>query len=119
LQRDAHIFQHGQVRENRRNLERAPDPEAGDVRWLERGDIAAIEYDASTCRREEFGEEIEARGLAGAIRADQGVNAAAGDAQIDRPHRDESGELLGQLFRFEDRVFGHKFPQAASGAASV
>ena len=105
LQRDAHIFQHGEMRKHRRNLKRAPEPELRDVGGLERGDVAAVEHNASAGRRQEFGEEIEAGGLAGAVRADQRMNAAAPHAQVHAAHGDEAGELLGQVLCFEDRIF--------------
>jgi hypothetical protein len=110
LQRDAHILEHGEVRKHGRDLERAPEPEARDIGRLERGDVASVEHDASARRREELGEEIETRGLAGAIRPDQSVNGAALDAQVYRAHREEAGELLAQVLRLEDRVFRHVPP---------
>ena len=66
---------------------------------------------------QELGQQIEAGGLAGAIRADQSVNGAALDPQIDAIDRDEAGELLGQVLGFEDggvsRTLGHLFLPAA------
>jgi hypothetical protein len=110
LQRDAHVLDHGEMRKHRRDLERAPDAEPRHVRRIERGDVAAVEHDAALRGRKEFGEEIKAGGLAGAVRPDQGVNAAAYDAQIDRAHRDEAGKFLGQILGDQDRLFTHDVP---------
>ena len=46
--------------------------------------------------REEAGEQVEQRGLAGAVGADQGVHGALGDAQVDVGDGAEAAELLGQ-----------------------
>ena len=58
-------------------------------------------------RLQELGQQIEAGGLAGAVRADQRMDGAALDAQVDAVHRDEAGELLGQILGFEDRIPTH------------
>ena len=57
---------------------------------------------------EEFGQQIEAGGLAGAVRPDQRMNGAARDPQIDAVDRDESGKFLGQILGFEDDVIIHR-----------
>ena len=43
LQRDAHVFMHGQVRKHRRNLERAHQTHARDGRRPRTGDFLAVE----------------------------------------------------------------------------
>ena len=83
LQRDAHVFEHGQMREHRRDLERAHEAEPRHVGGPEGGDVVAVEEDAAAGRAEELGQQIEAGGLAGAVRADQRMDRAAHDAQID------------------------------------
>jgi hypothetical protein len=52
-------------------------------------------------RDEELGQQIEKRGLAGAIGTDQGVNLAPLHLQVDVADRDKSLEFLGQVSRFE------------------
>ena len=110
LQRDAHVFEHGEMGKHRRDLKRANQPEAGHLGGLQRGDVAAVEGDAAAGRDQEFAEQVEAGGLAGAVRADQRVNGAAHDAQIDRAHRDEPGKFLGQVLGFEDDLATHHIP---------
>ena len=72
-------------------------PEPRHVGRLQRGDVLALVEDAAAGRLEELGQQVEAGGLAGAVRADQRVNGAALDAQVDAVDRDEAGEFLGQI----------------------
>src|SRR5690606_3075447 len=80
LQADAYIFQYGQVREHRRDLERADDAAPRDLGRTFAGDVVAVEEDLARRRRQKLREQVETRGLAGAVRADQRVNLAAPDA---------------------------------------
>ena len=52
-------------------------------------------------------EQVEAGRLAGAVRADQRVDRAAADREVDVLDGDEALELLGEPARFEDGVVGH------------
>src|SRR5882672_7703450 len=67
------------------------------------GDVIAVEHDASRTRRERAGEEVEERGLAGAVRPDDRVQRADLDAQAHRVHRGERAEALGQALGLEKR----------------
>ena len=58
-------------------------------------------------RLQELGQQVEAGGLAGAVRADQRVDGAAPDGQVHVAHGDEALELLGQTARLEDDVVSH------------
>src|SRR5205809_7493768 len=58
----------------------------------------------------ELGQEIEAGGLAGAVRADQRVNRAAGNAQVDAVDRNEPGKFLGEILGLEDEIVAHEAP---------
>jgi hypothetical protein len=106
------------MRKDRRDLERAPKPELGDIGGLQRRDVAAAEDDPTTGGREELGEQVEAGGLAGAVRADKRMNAAAPHAQVNPAHGNKAGKLLGQVLCFEDRIFTHDYPHAVSFSAS-
>ena len=81
LQRDAHVLQHREMGKDRGNLERAHEAEARDVGRRERRDVVALVDDAAARRLQELGEQVEAGGLAGAVRADERVNGAALDPQ--------------------------------------
>ena len=104
LQADAHVFQRRQVQKNGGNLERADDPHAGDLGRTGGRDVAAIEENLPAGGSEEPGEQVEAGGLAGAVRTDQGVDVAALDPQVDFADRRESPELLAEFPGLQDDI---------------
>src|SRR5262245_20604344 len=55
-----------------------------------------------------LGQEIEAGGLAGAVGADQRMNRAARNAQVDAVDRNEAGKFLGEILGLEDEVVAHE-----------
>src|SRR5690242_8529208 len=94
--------------EDRGDLERAGEPHARDRRRRAAGDVAALEVDLARRRRQEMGQQVEARRLARTVRPDQGMNGVAPYAEIDVFDRDEAPELLRQPFRLENYFFfGH------------
>src|SRR4029453_11269784 len=46
----------------------------------------------------------------GAVRADQRVNRAAGNAQVDAVDRNEAGKFLGEILGLEDKIVAHEAP---------
>jgi len=52
----------------------------------------------------ELGQQVEAGGLASAVRPDQGMNVATLNAQIDLTHGDKALELPGQAAGLENDV---------------
>src|SRR5262249_36760541 len=95
LQRNAHVLQDAQMGEHRGELERAYQSHAGDRRRAGGCDVAPLVEDPAPGRHEKPGQQVEARGLAGAVRADEGVDGAAADLQVDIVDGDEALELLG------------------------
>src|SRR5207248_10007097 len=75
-------------------LERAREAEVRDAVRVRAGDVAAVEHDAPSAWRKSASEEVEERGLARAIRADDRVQRAGLDAQAHRIHRGEGAERL-------------------------
>src|SRR5262249_45692010 len=73
----------------------------------ERGDVAAVVDDAAVGRTQELGEQVEDRGLAGAVRPDQRVDRAAPHPQVDAADRDEAREFHPEIVGFEDDVVSH------------
>ena len=57
--------------------------------------------------RQELGQQVEEGGLAGAVGADQGVDGAAPDLEVDVVHGHEALEFLREAARFQDGVAGH------------
>jgi hypothetical protein len=107
LQGDAHVLQHGHVREHGGNLERAHQSEAGHVGRRHRGDVLALEDDAAAGRAQELGQQVEAGGLAGAVRPNQRMDAAPRDTQVNAADRGKSGKFLGKTLGFEDDLGTH------------
>ena len=107
------------MREHRRNLERADEPEPRDVGGLEIGDVAPVERDPTAGRRDEFRQHVETGGLARAVRPDQRVDRPALDAERNVADRAEIAEALAEAFRDENIVHAHsrrsaermRFPQ--------
>src|SRR5258708_1592117 len=104
LQRDTNIIAHAEMREHGRNLERTHQTEAGDIGRLGGGDVTAVISDSASGRAEEFRPDGEDRGLSAAIRADNRVNSAAANLQVDSVHRGKASEFLSQATCFEDQV---------------
>src|SRR6266851_3773660 len=107
LQRDAHVLEHREVRKYRRDLERAHEAHAGDARRRRAGDVAPLVEDAARGRLQEVRQQVETGGLAGAIGADQGMNAAAPHLEADALDGDEALEFLGEPSGLENDVVGH------------
>jgi hypothetical protein len=90
------------VREGGGDLERPHDAPAGDLGGLEAGDVLALVEDPPARRRQELRQEIEERGLAGAVRADHRVDVAALELERHVLHGDEAQKGLGQAFSSQD-----------------
>ena len=69
LERDGDVLAHGQRREQPGALERAAEAEPRAGVGRQRGDVDAVEDDAGPRRLDEAGDDVEQRGLAGAVRA--------------------------------------------------
>jgi hypothetical protein len=64
-------------------------------------DVAAIEQDLARGGHQEFGQQVEAGGFAGAVRADQRVDMAALDFQVHIIDSGKTLEFLRQVPRFQ------------------
>src|SRR5262252_8018102 len=96
------------MRKDSRDLERAHDTETRHVSWRERRDVTPFVDDTPARRLQKFGQQIEAGGLAGAVRSDQRVNSAARDAQANAVHRHKTGKFLGEVLGLEDDLGTHR-----------
>jgi hypothetical protein len=56
---------------------------------------------------QELGEEIETGSLAGAVRADQSMDAAARDPQVDPADGHEAGKFHPEIVGFENDIVTH------------
>ncbi len=106
LERHAHVLQRGQVAEHGRDLKAADEPEPCHRRRGEAGDVPPLEAHGAARGLEKLGEQVEAGGLAGAVRADQRVDRPRLHPQIDLVHGHEAAKLAGQSAGLQDGV-GH------------
>src|SRR6185437_6707209 len=107
LQSDANVLKRGQVRKYGRNLKRADKPQPRHVGRLEIGDVAPVELDSSTRRRNEFRQHVETSGLASAIRPDERVDRPAADTEGNIADRAKIAEALAEAFGDENIVHAH------------
>src|SRR5262249_43420083 len=103
---------------HRRDLERADQPEPGDIRRFHRGDVLPLVEDLAGRRLQEFGKKIEAHRLAGPVRTDQSVNRTPADFQRDIANGEKPRELLGQSVGFKNELIGQTNIPHRAGAAS-
>src|SRR5207237_10776555 len=104
LQGDADILADGQMRKHRRDLKRAHQPPPRDIGRTSGGDVVAAVIDSPGARFEELGQQVEDGGLARTVWADQGMDRAAANLEINTADRRIAAKFLGQTARFEDQI---------------
>ncbi|OLB65998.1 MAG: hypothetical protein AUI10_04345 [Actinobacteria bacterium 13_2_20CM_2_72_6] len=82
------------------------DAQPGAADRADAGDVAAGEEDASRVRPGRTGHEVEQRGLAGAVRADDRVPLPRRERQAHRVDGDEAAVAAGDLGEIQQR--GHR-----------
>src|SRR4029077_1013889 len=105
LDRDPDVLQHRELREDAGDLEGAGDapPETGGRG--ERGHVVAAKEHAARGRRQQSGDEVKQRGLAGAVRADDRAQLARLYREVDPGHGLQGPEGAAEPPRFQQR--GH------------
>ena len=91
----------GQLRVHRRRLEADPDPRLQLVGAG--GDVDAEDHRLTAIGAAEALQDLDRRGLAGAVRPQQAEDLAAGDVEVDAVHRDEVAVVLDQAADADDR----------------
>ena len=81
LHRERDIVERSEIEEQRGDLERARQPELAAPVNRQRRDVAAVEADTAGFGRDLAGQLADQRGLAGAVRADDGVQFAGAAAR--------------------------------------
>ena len=99
--RDAEGLERREIGEQLIDLERARDAEPHALVRLQVRNVAPVEPDAAGARPQYAGQEIDERGLAGAVRADQRVARAALDLQRDVARGGDAAEALVEMFGVE------------------
>src|SRR6185437_5057223 len=94
LDRQRYRFERAEMGKQRIDLERARQPAMHALLRLARGDVFLAEQDLSAVGREHAGDEIDQRGLAGAVRPDQRVARAFRQRDADVVGDDQRAEAL-------------------------
>ena len=108
LQSNAHVFHHSEIGKCSRNLERANNAFTGNLRWLTLGNVLAIEQNLTTGGNVKFGQQIENSGFASTIRADQGMDLASLDAEVNATDGDKALELFHKFIGFQNEIIRHE-----------
>ena len=104
MQANGDIVDHRQVAEQADVLEGARHAEQRILLGPIACDIPAAKYNAPTAGLEDAGQEIEGRGLAGAIGTDEANQFAVGDREIELLQRSHAAEVLAELDDFKRRL---------------
>src|SRR5438034_5403072 len=105
------------MRKYRRDLERTDQADTRHIGRRHRGNILPLVENPARRRLQKLGQEIEAGGLAGPVRANQGVNTAPPNLERDVANSKETREFLGQSVGFENELIGQtNFPLATNAA---
>ena len=97
LRRECDIVCGGEVRQQGRDLERARQPQRAAPPGRQAGDVAAGEVNAAAMRRQMAGKLADQRGLAGAVRPNDGVQLAAADIERHVVGRHDAAEAAHQF----------------------
>ena len=105
---DHHVVRHRHAHERTHDLEGAAHAELADLVRLQAEDAAPIEQHVARARRDEAVQQVERRGLARAVGADDAEDHALADAEADVVDRLEAAEVLRQTAHFEDDLIGNR-----------
>src|SRR5262249_21981584 len=95
-------------------LEGAPHPEAHEGMRVRPRHIPLLEEDAAVPRRVRARDEVEQRGLAGAVGPDDGVPLAPAHLEVDARQHLQAVEVVSQIARLEN---GHRASSEAGPGA--
>jgi len=99
---DQEVLDRRHVLEQPHVLEGSHHAFTGDLMPGQAFDRLAVEQDAATARLVEAGQAVEHRGLASAVRADQGDDLFFLDGQGHAVDRQQAAEAHAQIFDFQD-----------------
>ena len=99
--RDAHQRDHAEVLEHRR------DAVFGRVARAPEADRGAVDQDLAVGRLVDAGEDLDQRRLAGAVVAEEAMDLAGIDLDVDVAERDDRAEMLGDAAELDGRNRAH------------
>ena len=98
---DQQVLERSQLRKKLGVLEGLDEPGGRDLVRLPAGDVRALPQDHAARRTREAGDEIEQRGLARAVGAEDADDLALHDAERELRDRREAAEALGEPAHFK------------------
>jgi len=98
LRRQRDIVERGEIRQQRGDLERARQSERAAAIGRHMGDVLTRKADGAGVRQQLSGQLADQRGLAGAVRSDDGVHLSAGNIERDVVGRYDAAEPPDQIF---------------------
>ena len=107
LQCNANVFHHSEIGKRGRNLERPNNALTRNLRWLALGDVLAIEQNLTAGGNVKFGQQIENSGFASAIGADQGMDLASLDTEVNATDGNKALELFHKFMGFQNEIICH------------
>src|SRR5690606_34304240 len=113
-----HVLERRHVREDLQVLERAPDARGGEPVCRQSGEVASAEPDAARARQVDAGEQVQQRGLAGAVRADDRVHEPGRELEGEVLDGMHAAELLGQPFDAQ-RAHRERRPKYAASVGTA
>jgi len=93
-----HVVHHAELGKQRGDLKRAAQAQTRAAERLKARDVAVEEANAAGAWRDETGDDVEERRLAGAVGADDDEPLAVGRVHVDAAERQEPAEVVTQAF---------------------
>src|SRR5271169_4513372 len=106
LPRNRKVFCDTELLKHAFDLHRPFDAESADLVRLEPGNVAPLKEHATAVGGKQARNEVKKGGLARAVWADDGMQAAARKAQVEVVDRGQAAKSLGQILGSQSR-FGH------------
>ena len=104
LEADGDVLGDREGREDAGVLERASEADGGPAVGPPPGDVDTLQEDATAVEREQAGDEVEDRGLASAVGADETQDRVGLEREGDVVDRDDAAEPLGEPTHLEHRL---------------
>src|SRR5690606_14262946 len=117
--RDLEVLRHAQIVIGAIGLERQAESQAHPREGRQARDVARLEHDLSRVRSLDAAQEREQGRLAGTVRADDALQAARLDSQVDVVGRDHAAEALAQPLDREDGPAAHRAHHSPAGAGAA
>src|SRR5262249_31938943 len=105
--------EHREPAEQAIDLKSAGEAELDPVRLPHRGDVAALEQHVTGARPQHAGEEVDQRGLAGAVGADQGMARGPLEPEIDVAGSGECAEIEAEAAGLEQGLGHARLPRTS------